>query len=131
MSSEHRVKSDGASADRENSDDLPEQPRWWLRNPSLGVAVAAVLGIAAVWVTASINRSDSGQAATLVYIVILPIALLLPAIALSGAMIAWHAFQATRGRLRLMLAAPAAAAVILNTAAIGLFIRWVAGVFPG
>ncbi len=131
MSSEQRVKSDGASADRENSDDLPEQPRWWLRNPSLGVAVAAVLGIAAVWVTASINRSDSGQAATLVYIVILPIALLLPAIALSGAMIAWHAFQATRGRLRLMLAAPAAAAVILNTAAIGLFIRWVAGVFPG
>lgn len=131
MSSEQRVKSDGASADRENSDDLPEQPRWWLRNPSLGVAVAAVLGIAAVWVTASINRSDSGQAATLIYIVILPIALLLPAIALSGAMIAWHAFQATRGRLRLMLAAPAAAAVILNTAAIGLFIRWVAGVFPG
>ena len=131
MSSEQRVKSDGASADRENSDDLPEQPRWWLRNPSLGVAVAAVLGIAAVWVTASINRSDSGQAATLIYIVILPIALLLPAIALSGAMIAWHAFQATRGRLRLMLAAPAAAAVVLNTAAIGLFIRWVAGVFPG
>ena len=130
MSTEHRVKSAGTSPDSEDAEDLPERPRWWLRNPSLGVAAAAILGIAAVWVTSSINRSNSGQAATLIYIVVLPIALLLPAIALSAAMIAWHAFQSTRGRLRLLLAAPAAAAVILNSAAIGLFIRWVAGVFP-
>jgi len=130
VASEHRVKSGEAPEVMEDAEDLPERPRWWLRNPSLGVVAAAILGIAAVWITSSINRSSSGQAATLIYIVILPIALLLPAIALSGALIAWHAFQSTRGRLRLLLAAPAAAAVILNTAAVGLFLRWVAGIFP-
>lgn len=131
MSSEHRVKSTGASTEADDAEELPERPRWWLRNPSLGVALAVVLGIAAVWITSSINRSNSDQEATLIYIVILPMALLLPAIALSGALIAWHAFQSTRGRLRLLLAAPAAAAVILNTAAIGLFLRWIVGIFPG
>jgi hypothetical protein len=131
VSSEHRVKSTGASTEPVDAEELPERPRWWLRNPSLGVALAVVLGIAAVWVTSSINRSNSDQEATLIYIVILPMALLLPAIALSGALIAWHAFQSTRGRLRLALAAPTAAAVILNTAAIGLFLRWIAGIFPG
>ena len=131
MSSEHRVKSAGASTEPDDAEDLPERPRWWLRNPSLGVALAMVLGIAAVWITSSINRSNSGQAATLIYIVILPMALLLPAIALSGALIAWHAFRSTHGRVRLVLAAPAAAAVILNTAAIGLFLRWIAGIFAG
>jgi hypothetical protein len=128
---EHRVKLTGTPPDTGDTEDVPERPRWWLRNPSLGVAVAAVLGIATVWVTSSIDRSSSGQTTTLIYVVILPIALLLPAIALSGAMIAWHAYQSTRGKLRLLLAAPAAAAVILNTAAIGMFIRWVVAVFPG
>ncbi len=131
MSSEDRVKFSGAAAHEQHADKSPERPRWWLRNPALGVAVAVALGIATVWVTFSFQRPAARQMATLIYIVILPIALLLPACALSGALIAWFALRAATGRLRLMLAAPAAAAVVLNTTAIGLFIRWLTRVFIG
>ena len=115
----------------EAPDELPERPRWWLRNPAAGVLTTAVLGVATIWVTLSIGTPDSAPGSTLISIVILPIALLLPAIALGGAFVAWHSFRATRGGLRIALAAPAAMALILNVAAVGLFMRWVTQVFVG
>lgn len=131
MSSEHRVNLGAASGHEQHPEEPPERPRWWLRNPPLGVAIAVALGIATVWVTSSFQRPASDELATVIYIVILPIALLLPACALSAALIAWFALRAATGRLRLMLAVPAAAAVVLNAIAIGLFIRWLTRVFTG
>ena len=131
MSDDHRVNSDHEPAAIEVPDELPERPRWWLRNPAAGVLTTAVLGVATIWVTLSIRSPDSAPGSTLISLVILPIALLLPAIALGGAFVAWHSFQATRGGMRLSLAAPAAIAMILNIAAVGLFMRWVVLVFFG
>jgi hypothetical protein len=96
------------------ADEPAERPRWWLRNPAAGVLSAAVLGVATLSVTAS---------------VILPIALLLPAIALGGAFVAWRALGAAHGGLRLALAPAAALALILNLTAVGLFVRWLGRVF--
>jgi len=126
-----RVNLDQQPETMEASDSPPERPRWWLRNPVAGILATAVLGVAAAWVTLSIGRPDPAPGSTLLYIVVLPIALLLPAIAVSGALVAWHAFQATSGKLRLALAVPAAIALVLNTAAAGLFIRWAVLVFFG
>ena len=131
MSADNRVNSDDDPATEQTEEIAAELPRWWIRNPTKGVITAAILGIAAAWVTLSIQTPDSTPGSTLLYIVILPIALLLPAIALSGAFISWHAFQASRGRLRLLLAVPAAVGLILNATAVGLFMRWIGQVFLG
>ena len=131
MSADNRVNSDDDPATEQTEESAAEPPRWCIRNPAKGVITAAILGIATTWVTLSIKSPDSAPGTTLIYIVILPIALLLPAIALSGAFISWHAFQASRGRLRLLLAAPAAVGLVLNAIAVGLFMRWVGRVFFG
>lgn len=131
MSADNRVNSGDAPVQEQTEESAAESPRWWIRNPAKGVITAAILGIATTWVTLSIKTPDSTPGTTLLYIVILPIALLLPAIALSGAFISWHAFQASQSRLRVILAAPAAVGLVLNAIAVGLFMRWVGQVFFG
>ncbi|NIO40392.1 MAG: hypothetical protein GTO41_09465 [Burkholderiales bacterium] len=110
---------------------IEERTRWWIRNPTAGVLVATLSGLATCWVTLSIKTPDSSPGSTLLYMVILPIALLLPAIAIGGALVTWHAFHASRGMLRRMLAAPAALALTLNLVAVALFARWVLQIFSG
>ncbi len=129
MSANNRVNSDDELVPENAVPTAEEPPRWWIRTPIKGVVSAAILGVATTWVTLSIKTPDSAPGSSLLYLVILPIALLLPAIALSGAFVAWHAFQASHGRLRLLLAAPAAVGLVLNAIAVGLFVRWVGRVF--
>ena len=131
MPADNRVNSDDELVPDNTGESGNEPPRWWIRSPTKGVVSAAILGIATTWVTLSIKTPDATPGSTLLYLVILPIALLLPAIALSGAFVAWHAFQVSRGRLRLLLAAPAAVGLVLNAVAVGLFVRWVGRVFFG
>jgi hypothetical protein len=131
VSADNRVNSGDDLPTDEPEEVEAELPRWWIRNPAKGVMSATILGLATVWIGLAIKTPDPTPGATLLYIVILPIALLLPAVALSGTFIAWHAFQASHSRLRLMLAVPAAVGVILNAVAVGLFMRWVGRVFFG
>lgn len=131
MGADHRVNSDDESMTAESADVPAERPRWWLRNPTAGVLSAVVLGVATLAVTASFKTPDPGAGSTIVNIVILPIALLLPAIAVGGAFVSWRALGATHGRLRLVLAPLTALALILNLTAVGLFIRWMGRVFFG
>lgn len=128
MSADPRVNSDEIPSVTNPQDETPEQPRWWLRRPAFGIAASLLLGIAAFLVTSSIGQPDSDPGAAFTNLVILPIALLLPAIALGAAMVAWHAFARTRGKQRLLMVVPAAIALILNTAAIAGFARWAAQV---
>ncbi|UCD68731.1 MAG: hypothetical protein JSW48_01065 [Betaproteobacteria bacterium] len=131
MSADNKVNSDDDPTTLGPADKPPERPRWWLRNPAAGVLSAAMLGVAALSVTASIKTPDPAPGSTLLYIVILPIALLLPAIAVGAAFVAWRALGAAHGGLRLALAPAAALALILNLTAVGLFIRWMGRAFLG
>lgn len=129
MSGDDKVNSENESGNGHFDEAVEERPRWWIRNPAAGVLSAALLGIATLWITLSIKTPDGTPGSTLLYIVILPIALLLPAIALGGAFIAWHGLRASHGRLQMMLAVPAGLAMILNVGAVALFVRWVVAVF--
>ena len=129
MSANNGVNQEAESVQDKSDEPLPERQRWWLRNPAVGVLATAALGMATALVTISIRTPDSTPGATLLYLVILPIALLLPAIAIGGAFVAWRALMATSGKMRLMLAAPAAIALLLNVAAVILFLRWLVQVF--
>ena len=87
MGTDNRVNSGDDPTTPGPADEPAERPRWWLRNPAAGVLSAAVLGVATLSVTASIKTPDSAPGSTVLYLVILPIALLLPAIALGGAFV--------------------------------------------
>ncbi len=124
MAENHGVSSQQQHTTVEPPDTGNERARWWLRNPTIGVLVAAVLGVATASVTASIRTPDATPGSTLLNFVILPIALLLPTVAIGGMFVAWRAFGAARGKLRLILAAPAAIGLILNAVAVAIFTRW-------
>ena len=124
MSADPRVNSDETTRMTSPADEVAEIPRWWLRRPASGIAAAMILGITALLVTTSIGTPGAAPGTAFTNLVVLPIALLLPAIALGAAMIAWHAFGNTRGRQRLLLAVPASIALISNAAAIVAFARW-------
>ena len=131
MGANNRVNSDKVDSDDQATTPGPsgaptQRPRWWLRNPAAGVLSAAVLGVATVYLTASFETPDPAPGSTLLYLVVLPIALLLPAIAAAGVFVAWQALRASRGRLQLTLAAPAAVAMVLNATAVYLFVKWLA-----
>ncbi|KPK33006.1 MAG: hypothetical protein AMJ66_06000 [Betaproteobacteria bacterium SG8_40] len=126
MSADPRVNSDEVAGMAGNSDQEAAEPRrWWLRRPAFGIVASMFLGVAAFLVTSSIGRPGPDPGAAFTNLVVLPIALLLPAIALGAAMVAWHAFGQTHGRLRLLLMVPTAIAIILNAIAIAAFARWV------
>ncbi len=125
MSADPRVNSDEKTCMSGPEDEATERQRWWLRHPASGVVASMFVGVAAFLLASSIGKPGSDPGTAFTNLVVLPIALLLPAIALGGAMVAWHAFGRTQGRLRLMLTVPAAIAVILNAAAIAAFARWV------
>jgi len=125
VSADPRVNSDEETGSMNPPEDGPERPRWWIRRPAMGIVASAVLGVAAFLVTLTIGTPASDPGMIFTNLVILPIALLLPAIALGGAMVAWHAFGQTCGRQRLMLAFPAAIGLLLNSAAIAVFTKWV------
>lgn len=98
--------------------------RWWKRNPPLGVFVALVGATAALGLLLALGRPVPGGHATFVYMTTLPIALLLPAICVAGAFLAWQAAKGASLRMRWWLLAAAILAVIANIAAVGLFMRF-------
>jgi len=124
VSADPRVNSDEPADTNGSADDAAQTPRWWLRRPAAGIAAAMTLGVAALLVTTSIGAPGSEPGTAFTNLVVLPIALLLPAIALGAAMIAWHAFRHTRGRQRLLLTVPMSIALVCNVAAIIAFARW-------
>jgi hypothetical protein len=125
VSADPRVNSDEINGKENPEGEAPERPRWWLRRPAVGITASLFLGAAAFLVTSSIGKPGSDPGTAVTNLVVLPIALLLPAIALGAAMVAWHSFGHTHGRQRLLLVVPAAIALILNSAAIAVFARWV------
>ncbi|MGD2141336.1 MAG: hypothetical protein PVH25_13130 [Burkholderiales bacterium] len=131
MAAEDRVNSAQAHSDEDAGEPGETRPRWWLRNPPMGVLSAAILGVATALLAASLKAPDHAPGSTLLYLVILPIALLLPAVALAGMVVAWRALRASHGTQRLILVIPATAAIVLNALAAGLFARWLTRVFVG
>lgn len=133
MSYEKPVKSPPETPDASITDDPAEtEPlRWWKRWPELGIAAGLLTGIAGFGLLRALGRPTQTSEATFLYMVSLPIALLLPALALLGTLLVRECFSEIHGRRRLAMALPAAAAAITNVLAIGMFLRFVLQIFAG
>jgi hypothetical protein len=112
-------------------DDADTRPRWWQRSPVLGIAAGLATGVSGIWLLRALGRPAQSADSAFLYMATLPIALMLPALALFGALIGWRSHAALRGPARLAWAAPAVAAVALNILAIGMFLRFVIQIFSG
>ena len=103
-----------------------QAPAWWRRNPIAGVMASLALGLCAFALARMLARPESGVSA-FVHLVTLPIALLLPALSVAGALIGWQGWRA--GGSPLWLAVPLLAALAAHALAVGLFLRLVAALF--
>lgn len=136
MSHEDTVKSiadDPLPQPEENADLLAtsESVRWWIRRPELGIAAGLITGIAGIWILSALGWPSHASEAAFLYMVTLPIALLLPALALLGTLVVRSSFSALHGRRRLAMALPALAAAASNILAIGMFLRFVLQILDG
>lgn len=103
-----------------------ETPAWWRRHPLAAVMTSFALGVCALAVVKMLDRPEPGAGA-FVHFVSLPIALLLPALSVAGALFGWQGWRA--GGSPLWLAGPLLAALAAHAFAIGLFMRLLAALF--
>jgi hypothetical protein len=101
--------------------------RWWRQRPRLGVAVSLATGVAALWLAQALAAPS--PEARIAYLVSLPIALLLPALAVAAGLMGWQAWRASHSSP--LLAVPALAAMGANLIAVWLFVRIAAGLLAG
>lgn len=112
--------------DSSDEDSARETPAWWRRRPLAAVLTSLALGGCALAVVKMLVRPEPGTGA-FVHLVTLPLALLLPALSVAGALIGWQGWRA--GGSPLWLAVPLLAALAAHAFAIGLFMRLVAALF--
>jgi hypothetical protein len=102
-----------------DADDLP----WWQHRPGMGIVLAAALGIATLWISLSLLAAPQADDARFLRFVTLPFLLFVPAASVFGVFLAARALSAARGFSRVLLAAPAALALVANLLALAQFAR--------
>jgi len=108
------------------SDDAPagadeEIRTWWRRSPALAAAAAVAIGLGTFWFGGMLSRVPLDAHATLGYLLMLPLLLIVPAFSAVGLRLAWLAIQDRSARWRGGILLGVIAATIVNIAAVGRF----------
>ncbi len=121
---------DGAMSENTDSnvvgDDAPagadeEIRTWWRRSPMLAAAAAVAIGLGTFWFGGMLLRVPLDAHATLGYLLMLPLLLIVPAFSAVGLRLAWLAMQDRTARWRGGIGVAVIAATAANIAAIGRF----------
>jgi hypothetical protein len=121
---------DGAMSENTDSnvvgDDAPagadeEIRTWWRRSPALAAAAAVAIGLGTFWFGGMLSRVPLDAHATLGYLLMLPLLLIVPAFSAVGLRLAWLAIQDRSARWRGGILLAVIAATIVNIAAVGRF----------
>lgn len=107
----------------DDRDPNANEPPWWQHRPGMGVALAAALGIATLWISLALLAAPQADDARFLRFVTLPFVLFVPAASVFGMFLAVRAFSAARGLSRVVLAAPSTLALVANLLALAQFAR--------
>jgi len=110
-------------SETESSAPLPEQEDpgiepWWRRSAPLAAGASLAIGAATLWFGNMLNRVPLDQHATLSYLLMLPLLLVVPAFSAAGLRLAWLAWFGAQGATRALIAIVVLAAVAANLLAI-------------
>lgn len=113
-------------SENESSAPLPEQedPRiepWWRRSAPLAAGASLAIGAATLWFGNMLNRVPLDQHATLSYLLMLPLLLIVPVFSAADLRLAWLAWFGSQGTTRMLIAIVVLAAVTANLLAIARF----------
>lgn len=94
---------------------------WWRRSPALAAAAAVAIGAGTFWFGGMLLRVPLDSHATLGYLLMLPLLLIVPAFSAVGLRLSWLAMQDRSARWRGAIGLAVVAAIAANVAAIGRF----------
>ena len=98
--------------------DDPGIEHWWRRSAPLAAGASLAIGAATLWFGNMLNRVPLDQHATLSYLLMLPLLLIVPAFSAAGLRLAWLSWFGAQGATRMVIAIVLLAAVTANLLAI-------------
>lgn len=104
---------------------------WWRRSPPAAAAASVAIGAATLWFGNMLNRVPLDDHATLGYLLMLPLLLIVPAFSAAGLRLAWLALARRAGTMSLLIAAAALAGAVLNLQAMLRFVQALMRIFGG
>ena len=104
---------------------------WWRRSPPAAAAASVAIGAATLWFGNMLNRVPLDNHATLGYLLMLPLLLIVPAFSTAGLRLAWLGFSRRSGPMSLVIAAAALAGALLNLQAVLRFVQALMRIFGG
>jgi hypothetical protein len=110
-------------SENDSSSPLPQQDNpgifpWWRRSAPLAAGTSLAIGAATLWFGNMLSRVPLDGHATLSYLLMLPLLLIVPAFSAAGLRLAWLSWFGAQGAMRMAIALVVLAAVTANLLAI-------------
>ena len=95
---------------------------WWRRSPLLAASAALAIGLGTQWFANMLGRVPLDNQATISYLLMLPLLLIVPTFSAAGLRLAWLAYAGRESSSKYLVVALAVSGAIANWLAIADFV---------